>query len=60
MKNVMDWRTTLIGLVIIGGGLASVFMGKADWTGENERFPHAWVWWSSLFDFYYVVFLFAV
>lgn len=33
MKNVMDWRTTLIGLVIIGGGLASVFMSKADWTG---------------------------
>jgi len=33
MKNVMDWKTSLMGLVIIGGGLASVFMGKADWTG---------------------------
>jgi hypothetical protein len=33
MKNVMDWKTTLIGLVIILGGLASVFMGKSDWTG---------------------------
>jgi len=33
MKNVMDWKTSLMGLVIIGGGFASVFMGKADWTG---------------------------
>jgi hypothetical protein len=33
MKNVMDWKTSLMGLVIIGGSLASVFMGKADWTG---------------------------
>ena len=33
MKNVMEWKTSLMGLVIIGGGLVSVFMGKADWTG---------------------------
>jgi len=33
MKNVMEWKTSLMGLVIIGGGLSSVFMGKADWTG---------------------------
>lgn len=33
MKNVINWKTTLIGLVIILGGLASVFMGKSDWTG---------------------------
>jgi hypothetical protein len=33
MKNVKAWKTTLIGLVLIGGGLASVYMGKADWTG---------------------------
>lgn len=33
MKNVKDWKTTVLGLAIIGGALASVFMGKSDWTG---------------------------
>ena len=32
MKNIAAWKTTLIGLILIGGGLASVFTGKADWT----------------------------
>jgi|GEM_PF-3155727 len=33
MKNISAWKTTSIGLVLIGGGLASVLTGKADWTG---------------------------
>jgi len=33
MKNISAWKTTSIGLVLIGGGLASVYTGKADWTG---------------------------
>ena len=33
MKNVKEWKTTLLGLIIIGGALASVFLGKSDWTG---------------------------
>jgi hypothetical protein len=33
MKNVKAWKTTLVGLILIGGGLASVYMGKADWSG---------------------------
>ena len=33
MKNIAAWKTTLIGLILIGGGLASVFTGKADWAG---------------------------
>ena len=33
MKNIKAWKTTTLGLVIIGGALASVFTGKSDWTG---------------------------
>jgi len=33
MKNIAAWKTTSLGLVLIVGGLASVFTGKADWTG---------------------------
>jgi hypothetical protein len=29
----MHWKTTLMGLVLIAGGIASVYLGKADWTG---------------------------
>ena len=36
MKNVTKgWKTSIIGLVIIGGAIASVFMGKADWTSAS-------------------------
>lgn len=34
MKNITKgWRTTLIGIAMIGGGIASVLTGKSDWTG---------------------------
>ena len=33
MKNIAAWKTTSLGLVLIVGGLASVFTGKADWPG---------------------------
>ena len=33
MKNLKEWKTTSIGIVLIGGGIGSVFLGKADWTG---------------------------
>ena len=33
MKNISAWKTTSIGLILIGGGIASVYTGKADWTG---------------------------
>lgn len=33
MKNIKEWKTTLLGLIIIGGALTSVFLGKSDWTG---------------------------
>jgi len=33
MRNIKAWKTTLVGLVLIGGGLASVYMAKADWSG---------------------------
>lgn len=33
IQNVTQgWRTSLIGLVMIGSGIATVFMGKATWT----------------------------
>lgn len=33
MKNISAWKTTILGLVLIAGGLASVWFEKADWTG---------------------------
>lgn len=33
MKNVSHWKTTSLGLILIVGGLASVWFEKADWTG---------------------------
>lgn len=33
MKNIKAWKTTLVGLILIGGGLASVYFEKADWSG---------------------------
>jgi hypothetical protein len=33
MKNLKAWKTTSVGLILILGGMASVFLGKADWTG---------------------------
>jgi uncharacterized membrane protein YidH (DUF202 family) len=33
MKNLKAWKTTSIGLVLIIGAMATVFLGKADWTG---------------------------
>jgi len=33
MKNVMHWKTTILGLILVAGGLASVWFEKADWTG---------------------------
>lgn len=34
MKNVYKgWRTTFIGIAMIGAGIASVMTGKSDWTG---------------------------
>jgi hypothetical protein len=33
MKNLKAWKTTSIGIILILGGMASVFLGKADWTG---------------------------
>lgn len=34
MKNIYKgWRTSLIGTAMIGAGIASVMMGKSDWTG---------------------------
>ncbi len=34
MSNITKgWRTTLIGLAMIGGAIASVLTGKSDWTG---------------------------
>jgi len=33
MKNLKAWKTTSIGLVLIIGAIATVFLGKADWTG---------------------------
>jgi len=33
MKNLKAWKTTSVGVILILGGIASVFLGKADWTG---------------------------
>ena len=33
MKNFKAWKTTSVGLILIIGGIATVFLGKADWTG---------------------------
>jgi hypothetical protein len=33
MKNLKAWKTTSVGVILILGGMASVFLGKADWTG---------------------------
>lgn len=33
MKNISHWKTTTLGLILIAGGLASVWFEKADWTG---------------------------
>lgn len=33
MRNLKAWKTTSVGLILILGGMASVFLGKADWTG---------------------------
>jgi hypothetical protein len=33
MKNIKAWKTTSLGLVLIGGGFASVYFEKADWSG---------------------------
>lgn len=33
MKNLKAWKTTTIGLILIIGAIATVFLGKADWTG---------------------------
>ena len=33
MKNFKAWKTTTIGLILIIGAIATVFLGKADWTG---------------------------
>lgn len=33
MKNISAWKTTSLGLILIAGGFASVFLGKADWMG---------------------------
>jgi hypothetical protein len=33
MKNIKAWKTTLVGLVLIIGGFASVYFEKADWSG---------------------------
>jgi len=38
MKNISAWKTTSIGLVLIGGGLASVLTGKADFSRFNKIF----------------------
>lgn len=33
MKNFKSWKTTTVGLILIIGAIATVFLGKADWTG---------------------------
>jgi hypothetical protein len=34
MKNIKaGWRTSIIGLVLIGGAVYSVLSGKSDWPG---------------------------
>ena len=34
MKNITTgWKTSMIGLVMIGGAVASVLTGKSDWPG---------------------------
>lgn len=34
MKNIKTgWKTSLIGLAMIGGAIASVLTGKSDWPG---------------------------
>ena len=33
MKNFKAWKTTSVGLILIIGAIATVFLGKADWTG---------------------------
>lgn len=33
MKNFKAWKTTTVGLILIIGAIATVFLGKADWTG---------------------------
>lgn len=33
MKNIAHWKTTSLGLILVAGGLASVFFDKADWAG---------------------------
>ena len=33
MKNLKAWKTTTIGLILIAGGMATVYLGKADWSG---------------------------
>ena len=32
MKNFKAWKTTSVGIILILGGMGSVFLGKADWT----------------------------
>lgn len=32
MKNFKAWKTTTVGLILIIGAIATVFLGKADWT----------------------------
>ena len=33
MRNLKAWKTTTIGLILILGGMATVYLGKADWSG---------------------------
>ena len=33
MRNFKAWKTTSVGLILIIGAIATVFLGKADWTG---------------------------
>ena len=36
MSNVTKgWKTSLIGLAMIGGAIGSVFAGKADWSSAS-------------------------
>lgn len=33
MKNIKAWKTTTIGLILIFGAMATVYLGKTDWSG---------------------------
>jgi type IV secretory pathway VirB2 component (pilin) len=36
MSNIIKaWKTSLIGISLIGGAIGSVFAGKADWSGAS-------------------------